>query len=255
MNFVLLLYFYSMLMIGAFTKRAKIIGGQEIDVRNAPYQAAIVFPHINTVICGGSIITNKHILTAAHCLYERDMHYEMLRIYVGISNLMTDIPSKFKIYNVYIHPRFTGEMTKYAMNLNDIAVVMIQGTIIFNEFQNKINLPKSNYRAGWRGLVSGWGMTYYGTENDNTVLRGAFVDIIEMSHCLNHYTFVLYNEQLCTLQGEGIGICTGDSGGPLIYNNEIIGIVSCNMPCAKGKPDIHTNVFSYLHFIEFVINK
>lgn len=42
----------------------------------------------------------------------------------------------------------------------------------------------------------------------------------------------------------------GDSGGPLVYNNTQVGVVSWGTPCAKGKPDVFTRVYTYLDWIK-----
>ena len=42
----------------------------------------------------------------------------------------------------------------------------------------------------------------------------------------------------------------GDSGGPLVANGEQLGIVSWGTPCAKGKPDVFTRVYSYVSWIK-----
>lgn len=42
----------------------------------------------------------------------------------------------------------------------------------------------------------------------------------------------------------------GDSGGPLVVDSEQIGVVSWGTPCAKGKPDVFTRVYSYVDWIE-----
>lgn len=52
------------------------------------------------------------------------------------------------------------------------------------------------------------------------------------------------NGTLCTGNTKGSGLCIGDSGGPLIFNNTLIGIVSWSVGCAEGLPDIYTNVYS-----------
>ncbi|RZC40994.1 Trypsin domain containing protein, partial [Asbolus verrucosus] len=56
--------------------------------------------------------------------------------------------------------------------------------------------------------------------------------------------------QVCALAGEGVSPCHGDSGGPLIFNGTLVGIVSYGVqPCANGYPDVYTRVSYYIDWI------
>lgn len=59
---------------------------------------------------------------------------------------------------------------------------------------------------------------------------------------------------ICTKNIVGSGMCVGDSGSGVVVNNTLVGIVSTSLDFAKGFPDIHTNVYSYLGWIEMQIN-
>lgn len=70
-----------------------------------------------------------------------------------------------------------------------------------------------------------------------------------MSICEAFYGSGVTNTNVCTLNTIGEGACFGDSGSPLAFNNEQIGIVSFGMPCAKGYPDVYTNVPAFKKWI------
>lgn len=62
-------------------------------------------------------------------------------------------------------------------------------------------------------------------------------------------------DTICAYSGQrGTGICHGDSGGPLAYNNTLIGITSWGALCAKGKPDGFTRISTYVDWIEANMN-
>lgn len=63
------------------------------------------------------------------------------------------------------------------------------------------------------------------------------------------------NVTLCAYSGPGVGICKGDSGGPLIYEDKIIGISSWGLPCARGVPDGFTRVSEFADWIDEIIRQ
>lgn len=66
-----------------------------------------------------------------------------------------------------------------------------------------------------------------------------------------HYIF---NNTLCTTNPVGRGTCIGDAGSPVIgQDGAQYGIVSWGVPCGRGFPDYHTNVFAHLEWIQSAI--
>lgn len=63
---------------------------------------------------------------------------------------------------------------------------------------------------------------------------------------------VSFNKNICTLNGKDEGACKGDSGGPLVdtTSNQLCGVVSWGVPCAKGAPDVFTRVTAFTDWIE-----
>lgn len=59
----------------------------------------------------------------------------------------------------------------------------------------------------------------------------------------------VHDHSICTFTRAGQGTCMGDSGGPLISGGQVIGIVSWGVPCAQGRPDAFTRVFSFRSWI------
>lgn len=60
---------------------------------------------------------------------------------------------------------------------------------------------------------------------------------------------------LCTYTGVGMGMCQNDSGGPLVYNNELVGIISWGVACAQGKPDVYTRISSVFSWVDTVVEE
>lgn len=63
----------------------------------------------------------------------------------------------------------------------------------------------------------------------------------------------LDEKSICTWNMKHRGSCRGDSGNGLIHEGKLIGIVSSSFGCALGYPDIHTNVFPFLKWMESIV--
>ncbi|XP_011495594.1 PREDICTED: chymotrypsin-1-like [Ceratosolen solmsi marchali] len=203
-------------MSNPFPRKAKIIGGVITDITEFPFAIIIRNPD-NRVRCGGAIISNKHILTAAHCVED------------------SSVRSKLKIV--------TGTTTLSGSHKS------VKGNIVFNKYQNKIDLPSSNVDAGSNAIVVGWGQVNKNVTKDSEELNKAWMTVLDNKECAMTHPFHIADEQLCAYQKVNVGLCTGDSGGPLVSNGKLIGIASFGLPCATGISDIYTRVFSFKDYI------
>lgn len=83
--------------------------------------------------------------------------------------------------------------------------------------------------------------------------------VVERETCREWYSdfyWEVRDDQICVgvLEG-GVGACSGDSGGPMVVNNELVGITSWADPCAKPHhPTVYTSVPYYINWIEEQIN-
>ncbi|XP_011504790.1 PREDICTED: chymotrypsin-1-like [Ceratosolen solmsi marchali] len=232
-----------------FGKYGRIIGGQIADIREYPYMASFRFTVPNLTFCGGAIISHKHILTAAHCLFRDERRFPSMRIYSGVSSTHSITGPSYAIDHVIFHPSFTGVETNDEMNHHDICVVWIKGYIQFNEFQNKVDLPIQDVHHLDTGDLAGWGMKSFPVETPPNQLQKIRVTIFHNDFCAHIIPGTLFSNQFCGLHSKGVGPCSGDSGSPLVSNGRVVGIVSITIPCAQGIPDLYTRVYSYVDFI------
>ncbi|KAB7495199.1 Transmembrane protease serine 3, partial [Armadillidium nasatum] len=202
----------------------KIVGGVP-----APYGAYPWTVHIENLnfegfehACGGTIISEFFIVTAAHCLH--GLSYREVRVKVGDFDTKLKDPAE-KTYETEtwkVHPDFQ----KGGYYKNDIAVLKVKPFlgkgITFNEFISPACLPLENghYPAGTWCYVSGWGLTKSNALYPSNLLQAATVPLIPKRICQNKRVYGSRRFQegmMCAgyLQGK-IDACGGDSGGPLV---------------------------------------
>ncbi|XP_011504810.1 PREDICTED: chymotrypsin-2-like [Ceratosolen solmsi marchali] len=238
----------------AFKRQMRVIGGTDANIMEFPHQVSLRLFSNNKHYCSGSIITNKHILTAAHCLYRLEAYYSDTRIYTGCTNRKNTTGSSYRIQNVFIHPHFTGELITSSMFRHDIAIIEVVGVIEFSEIQKMAKLPTRKIRIGEIAEASGWSLTSPTSNTIFSILQKAPMRIMSNIECMQKNPIKLYKGQFCAFLQPGVGICTYDSGGPLTSNGIIIGIISFCVPCAVGLPDVYTDIYYYLDFIKSITN-
>ncbi|XP_011504762.1 PREDICTED: chymotrypsin-2-like [Ceratosolen solmsi marchali] len=237
--------FFWILISAVCGKDVRIIGGQDAERSEFPYLASFRIAATNQHFCAGAIITTQHILTAAHCLIHD--YVNRVTVHVGAVNA-TEIGSTYTIKQFIVHPDFTGVSAGNNGLHNDISVVIINGIIQMNTLQQLINLPTRRITIGENVTLCGWGLTSYPSEILPYKIQHTEVKIMDRYECTLYYEFYLAADQMCTYR-ENVGACIGDSGGPVVRNNEIVGIISFSKPCATMAPDIHTDVFIHKSFI------
>ncbi|KAL6258126.1 hypothetical protein P5V15_010045 [Pogonomyrmex californicus] len=217
----------------------KIVGGSSASEGQYPYQASLRYQ--NRHFCGGSVIDKRWILTASHCL--TGFNDKDITVVLGTNTLDRggDIYSAIKRV---IHPYYNVAFIR-----NDIGLIKVDKDIVFGDKVKPIALPTRNFnKSDYPATLSGWGTTNFPGETPNE-LQHIQLTVIDQKQCLST-SFRTTNNNICTLNKQGEGACHGDSGGPLVANGEQIGVVSWGVPCAKGRPDVFTRVYSYVKWIQ-----
>ena len=251
------------------TVKSGIFDGEDTPITEAPWQVS--FYRGNDPFqghrCGGIIINENWILTAAHCFFDdwpnlcKRLFYENdFKIFYGSNNL------KSQGGTAEIDKIFLYEDYKYCDYLiDDIALIRTKeplnlGTakkIILPDYIDVSTLIYSKDTA----TVSGWGKTR--NENKTIILQSVKVPLVTTEICMESYPNSIYKSMICAgYKDGGKDSCNGDSGGPLsveIYGNQIlIGIVSWGYPSGCGIPDkygVYTNVKEFTPWINETINK
>nr|ADT80827.1 serine protease 57 [Mamestra configurata] len=198
--------------------------------------------------CGGIIINNRSILTAARCGYG-DL-ISQWRIRVG----STWAHSGGVLYNVnqrIAHPTF---------NLNtlagDIAILRSAGNFVFNNNVRAALVAGPNYIVNDNQVVwaAGWGDTFAGSYYGSEQLRHVELRSINQNTCRNNYLVrgvTITANHLCSgWVAGGRDQCTYDEGGPLYHNGVVVGVRSFGIGCGQPEfPGVNTRVSSYSSWI------
>ncbi|CAM6031898.1 unnamed protein product, partial [Sphagnum compactum] len=212
----------------------RLYGGTIVYGSQYPYLVSIQFNRGHR--CGGSIISERFVLTAAHCIIGLKLKH--LHIVVGTNSLDAG-GIVYETQEVIIYPRYHPLRA-----IHDIALIKVAQDFSFD--RNILPIELINTDAGLdnvTAVVAGWG-------NVSRDLRQLNVSTIKWDKCAMHVNWVdEYDAIMCTSAGVGYGACFGDSGSPLTYNYKQIGIVSRGKGCANGEPDINTKVSYYIQWI------
>ncbi|XP_076645366.1 chymotrypsin-1-like [Halictus rubicundus] len=216
----------------------KIVGGSPAEEGQYPYQASLRYRGRH--FCGGSVLNERWILTAAHCL--SGFNDNGITVVLG-TNKLDDGGDMYQSEKIVVHPKYSSALIR-----NDIGVIKVSKKIVFGDKVMPVELPNENFsKIDYPATLSGWGTTSYPGEAPNE-LQHIELSVIDQKQCLNA-SFRITNDNICTLNKRGEGACHGDSGGPLVADSKQIGVVSWGIPCARGRPDVFTRVYSYTSWI------
>lgn len=198
--------------------------------------------------CGGSIISSNAILTAAHCLHENII--KRLSIRAG-STFRTHGGQIVGVQSVIIHKNYDPDSTE-----NDIGIVILKTSLDFSQpGVSVIELPDQDeiVTPGTIGTVSGWGTTVWNQSACSQWLLAVNVSTISHRECKNMYADIYDVSENMLCAGHWAGgrdSCSGDSGGPFVINNKLVGIVSWGEECGVPQyPGVYTHVSRYVKWI------
>ncbi|XP_058839024.1 transmembrane protease serine 9-like [Topomyia yanbarensis] len=230
----------------------RIVGGMETRVNQYPWMAILKYG--DSFYCGGTLISDRHVMTAAHCVHG----FNKQRISVTLldhdrsSSTETETITS-KVDKIYKHSGYSP--FNYD---NDIAILRLETIMQMNDKLRPVCQPSSGESfAGYDGIVTGWGTTTQGGDVSPT-LQEVSVPILSNEECRKsaYGEKRITDNMLCAAVPEGgMDSCQGDSGGPLhIISKEmesesihqLAGVVSWGEGCAKpDHPGVYTRVNRY----------
>ncbi|XP_040158699.1 uncharacterized protein LOC120897712 [Anopheles arabiensis] len=246
----------------------RVVGGVPAELNGWPWMALVGYKNTLGEVsfkCGGSLITKRHVLTAAHCI-RRDLS----SVRLGEHDTSTDAETKHidvPVVRYESHPSYDKKDGH-----TDLAVLYMEFEVQFSDAIKPICLPlsetiRSKNFIGYTPFVAGWGRTQEGGKSAN-VLQELQIPIIANDECRTLYDKIgkvfsqkqFDNAVMCAgvIEG-GKDSCQGDSGGPLMlpqrFGTEFhyyqVGIVSYGIGCARAEvPGVYTRVASFVDWIQ-----
>ncbi|XP_052394502.1 cathepsin G isoform X1 [Carassius gibelio] len=225
-----------------------IVNGREAKPHSRPYMVSIQF--FGHHICGGSLISNQWVLTAAHC-WNRRM---TLTVVVGAHDLRNSTSlSRISVKNYIPHPDYL-----ICTLQNDIMLLMLQRKVRLNKNVGLIPLPKDSkdFSVDTPCSVAGWGRLWTTGLGSDRLME---VNVTALNHeeCQSKWGPIYSALQMVCAYGGG-GSCKGDSGGPLVCGDTAVGVTSfgdsklCN---SAERPNVYTKIAAYLPWIYQNIKK
>ncbi|RXN37660.1 granzyme B-like protein [Labeo rohita] len=208
--------------------KSSIIGGKEAKRHSRPYMVSIQKDKYHT--CGGMLIREDYVLTAAHCLNRSDFssrdHFEVV---LGAHNINQEEKDQQRIpVKKYIrHPMFEQNNEKnYSY---DIMLLKLKKKAKLSKFVKVTPLPKKNGKipANVNCSIAGWGWKSPNAKRASDVLREVSLKLQENSKCKELWQWYFNSERMiCSVSDGKHAFCLGDSGSPLICNTIPQGIAS-----------------------------
>nr|KAG5707306.1 hypothetical protein BaRGS_000080 [Batillaria attramentaria] len=231
------------------TRDGKIVGGTAAEVGEFPFLVPIKYSNGNQ-FCGGSIINERFVLTAAHCVPDGDPTGLMITAGDYCTNIAEDSEYNIGVSRVILSDDWTGD------NLaGDLALLELAAPLdLSSGLVGPIQLSDGGSCEEGTLTVAGWGYTRSGGRS-SLYPQKVDVDVVPLDTCRSQYAKeTLYDSQICAAS-PGSDSCQGDSGGPLFNLNcdskpVLVGVVSWGYGCADARySGVYTRVSSYKDWI------
>lgn len=241
---------------------------RKVGPLEAPFMAALYYPNKSISICAGTLISEKHVLTAAHCVdnFDDSVPNEVI---LGITDLTKKDGGwvqRIKISRIIKHPQY-----RRPLYYHDVAILVLESPAKFTTHVRPICLttkPVASRDLWTQDLrILGWGQTSANGEPSDVLMLAdplRFVETlvcarsIEPSKWQTQLPHGLNSGTLCARdpnnQINEADTCPGDSGGPLYFHTLefpiLAGITSFGVFCSNNLPGVYTSVHEYINWIE-----
>ncbi|XP_043842849.1 chymotrypsinogen 2-like isoform X2 [Dromiciops gliroides] len=229
---------------------ARIVNGEDAVPGSWPWQVSLQ-DKTGFHFCGGSIISEDWVVTAAHCgVLKSDV------VVAGEFDQGSDEEDiqVLKISQVFKNPKFN-----YFTVSNDITLIKLATPIQFSDTVSPICLPSStdDFPSGSNCVTTGWGLTKHTNSNTPERLQQAALPLLSNAECKEYWGSKIKDTMICA-GASGVSSCMGDSGGPLVCQRDgawtLVGIVSWgSSTCSTSSPGVYARVTELIPWVQEIL--
>ncbi|XP_066297252.1 transmembrane protease serine 9-like [Branchiostoma lanceolatum] len=238
-----------------------IAGGTEVEPGAFPWQAMLwdTRPAENSLVCSGSLINKRWVITAAHCIRKSGLTKENFQVRLGKHTSVHEAKERsYNVDRIIVHP----EYNKVTLE-SDVALLRLAPPeVTFTEYILPICLPevpeaRRLLRPGAIGTVTGWGALVAGGRASEKLMKVS-LPVVNLAQCREshpQWADTITENVFCAGRGKGgEDVCEGDSGGPFAaFDNgrwHLLGVVSWGEGCAlRGKYGVYTRLDRFWDWI------
>ncbi|EOA94198.1 Chymotrypsin-like protease CTRL-1, partial [Anas platyrhynchos] len=229
----------------------RIINGQNAVSGSWPWQVSLQ-TRTGSHFCGGSLINEYWVVTAAHCEFNPYSHVVVLGEYDRYSG--SEAVQVKTVTKAVTHPNWDS----YNLN-NDITLLKLSSPAQLGPRVAPVCLAPANLAlpSDLQCVTTGWGRTNTNSNALAVRLQQVTLPLVSSSQCMQYWGSSITSSMLCA-GGVGASSCQGDSGGPLVYQNgnvwTLIGIVSWGSSnCNIRTPAVYTRVSQFRNWIDYIV--
>merc|ERR1712136_524862 len=233
---------------------AKIVGGTDAERGDWPWQIGygVISGSSFSIVCGGTLISTKWAITAAHCTVGAPLDGTGSRVILGAHDIgsVDDTRKDFIVSELINHQQYDDSTYE-----NDITLLKLAGEAVYTAYIQPACLPTQGVQipVGTNCWITGWGETQAA---DTDVMQQASVPIVDNADCQSWSGLRILDNMVCAgFKEGGIDSCQGDSGGPLVCtagNSFVLqGVTSHGIGCAEpNKPGVYTRMSEFVSWTE-----
>ncbi|EDW79254.1 uncharacterized protein Dwil_GK19134 [Drosophila willistoni] len=236
--------------------QAKIFGGDLASIADYPHLVNV--RRRGQFKCGGSLITPTCVLTAAHCMEGRNGFVNDLTVHAQ-QQCLGDLVLEEHVRTVW----YASVWPKFNLRCNydsDIAVLKLTRPFDIAGKASLVKLDFNELPASANLTIVGWGLTKDNWPfNPNQCLKAAQVHLVPQQVCLTTIGSMspVTENMFCAIGKNATDACPGDSGGSILFENRLSGIVSWGNGCGSGYPGVYTRLSSpaMTSFVKYFIER